>query len=317
MPWNTAIPVLIWAIVFAATSVLAWFFFPKDKLTNYLILLDYAVVNLYAMLVVNWAVVNYWLRFLPVIGFIVFFFRTVAIRKRRPWLPRRTGLPTLVLLILILPVAVFFDVRAFQSVTYPKNEGEIAYLAFPLRAGMHVALNGGNGLDGLGLNNYYQDWLGRKTGTDQQMIYSLDVVKMTVEGSISKGILPHDYNDYIGFLEIVYSPCIGTVDYVEDGHHEAKPFSEGEGMGNLIVLKCVDNYITLSNLRNGSIRVKPGDEVNLTSMIAMVGNTANNTYPHLHLQANKGSRDGKPLPMLFDHFDSVDRFIVRNLLTLR
>jgi murein DD-endopeptidase MepM/ murein hydrolase activator NlpD len=88
-------------------------------------------------------------------------------------------------------------------------------------------------------------------------------------------------------------------------------------MGNLIVIKCVDNYVTLSNLRNGSIRVKPGDKVNYTLMVAMVGNTTGNSFPHLHIQVNKGSRDGQPIPMLFDHFQSVDRFIVRNLLTLR
>jgi murein DD-endopeptidase MepM/ murein hydrolase activator NlpD len=88
-------------------------------------------------------------------------------------------------------------------------------------------------------------------------------------------------------------------------------------LGNLIVIRCVDLYVTLSNLRNTSIAVKVGDTVSYRNLIATVGNTADNTFPHLHIQVNKGSRDGPAVPMLFEGFEKINRFIVRNALTNR
>ncbi len=319
MPWNTATPVLIWAVFCIPLSVLMWFFRPKDKLTNFLAILDYFLANLYCFLCINWVIVNYWLRFLPIIFTIILIVRFIIKEQRLRFLPRRSlpGLALLLVSLLALPVVVFFNVRAFLSLREWSYHDQPALLAFPLRTGLHATLNGGDGLNGAGMNNYYQDWLGRKTGSGQDNVYALDVVKMTLEGHIGNGILPGSYNDYTGFLELVYSPCIGTVDYVEDDHPEVKPFAPGAGLGNLIVINCVGNYITLSNLRHGSITVKPGDKVDYRRIIAMVGNTADRTFPHLHIQAARGGRDGQPMPMLFEGFETINRFIVRNDLTLR
>lgn len=321
MPWNTAIPVLIWAVICIPLSVLMWFKRPKDKLTNILILLDYLLANLFCILCINWVIVNYWLRFLPLVLFIVLTTRFISKDKRAIFLPRRSRLALIVVGMLILPVVSFFDVRALSSLSHVNQAGQTAYLAFPLRLGLYATLNGGNGLDGIGLNNYYQDWLGQKTGAGQGMVYAIDAVKISLEGSLtfSGAILPHDHNNYIGFLDRVYSPCNGTVEYIEDNHPELEPFtsSPSAGLGNLIVIRCVDLYVTLSNLRNTSIAVKVGDTVSYRNLIATVGNTADNTFPHLHIQVNKGSRDGPAVPMLFEGFEKINRFIVRNALTNR
>jgi hypothetical protein len=321
MPWNTATPVLIWAVVCIPLTVLMWFKRPKDKLTNILILLDYFLANLFCFLCINWVIVNYWLHFWPLVFTIVLIIRFISKSKRTLFLPSRSRLALTVVALLILPVVSFLDVRALSSLSHVNQPGQTAYLAFPLRLGLYATLNGGNGMDGIGMNSYYQDWLGRKTSTGQGMAYALDAVKISLEGSLTPNgaILPRDYNKYIGFLDKVYSPCIGTVDYIEDNHPEIKPFtsSPSAGLGNLVVIRCVDIYVTLSNLRSGSIVVKVGDTVNLRSMIAMVGSTADNTFPHLHIQANNGSRDGPAMPMLFEGFEKINRFIVRNDLTNR
>jgi hypothetical protein len=321
MPWNTPTPVYIWAVFFIPLSVLMWFKRPKDRLTNILVLLAYFLANLFCMLTINWVIVDYWLRFLPLLTTIIFIIRFITKVRRATFLPRRSALLLPAVCVVILLAAIFFDVRALFSLKHINQPGETAYLVFPLRLGMYPTLNGGNGLDGAGLNNYYQDWLGRKTGANQEMGYALDAVKMSIDGKLtfSGAILPRDYNDYIGFLDKVYSPCIGTVDYIESDHPELKPFtsSPSAGLGNLIVIRCVDLYVTLSNLRTDSIAVKVGDQVGYRNLIATVGNTADNTFPHLHIQVNKGSRNGPPVPMLFEGFESINRFVVRNAITNR
>jgi hypothetical protein len=184
-------------------------------------------------------------------------------------------------------------------------------------------LNGGNGLDGWGMNNYYQNWLGHKTGSGANLVYAYDFGKLSeyLSGTISSGVLPKGFLDYYSFQETVYSPCNGTVDYVVNDLPNLPPFtSKGQGLGNMIVIKCVNNYVTMSNLQHDSVIYKVGDTVNMDLMVASIGNSADNTFPHLHMFVTSGSRDGTPVPILFEKLflaSSVDRWVFRNLLFLR
>jgi len=326
MPWETAAPVLVWFVICLAISAVMWIFRPHNKLANILLLLDYFAANLFFFMAINWAAVNYWLHFLPIVFTIVLTMRFLRKERQSRFLPSSQGWILAFVFLLTLPMFVFFDVRLFASLKHVDQQGQTAYMAFPLRNGLYATLNGGNGIAGIGLNSYYQDWLGRKTGNGQGEEYALDAAKISLGGSltVSGAILPHDHTDYIGFQDYVYSPCNGTVVKVTKTLPDIQPFtsSPSAGMGNLIVIRCVDMYVTLSNLRDNSIAFNEGDLVSYQNLVATVGNSANNTFPHLHIQVNKGSPDGPAVPMLFEHlfslnYVSVNRFIVRNLLTNR
>jgi murein DD-endopeptidase MepM/ murein hydrolase activator NlpD len=57
--------------------------------------------------------------------------------------------------------------------------------------------------------------------------------------------------------------------------------------GNHVVIAAgpAGPYVLLAHLRQGSIRVRPGQVVELGTPIGQCGNTGNSTEPHVHLQA--------------------------------
>ena len=66
MPWTTAIPVWITLAVFIPLAVALWIYRPAYKLIAYLLILVYAAASFFFVMTVNWAIVNYYLRFLSV-----------------------------------------------------------------------------------------------------------------------------------------------------------------------------------------------------------------------------------------------------------
>jgi hypothetical protein len=76
------------------------------------------------------------------------------------------------------------------------------------------------------------------------------------------------------------------------GPKVALPFSNLGG--NYVVLKCGDSYPLYAHLRNGSVRVKPGDTVRSGDPLGAVGNSGSSIQPHLHFQV-MNSADPFPL----------------------
>ncbi|MGE5225209.1 MAG: M23 family metallopeptidase [Omnitrophica WOR_2 bacterium] len=318
MPWATATPVLIWAVIFIPLTILLLAKNLDNRLGIILILIDYLLANYFFIQTVNWAVVNYYLRLLPILLCVILFIRFVRRLRRSPAWPRKTFSSLAITLagLLILPVLIFMSIRVFQSTGH---QGDRVLLLFPVRNGLYVIANGGNGLNGIGMNDDYQDWLGKKQSTEQNLIYAADVLKMSIRGSISQGILPDSHLDYVGFDDMVYSPCPGTIVYTEDGHPDLNRSSPGGPVsGNYIVLQCMDYYITLGSLRKGSITVRPGERVGMHVVIANMGSSAAPNIPHLHIHATTGDwkADGKPVPMLFEGSFAVNQFATRNKIFL-
>lgn len=330
MPWNSVLPIVIWAVVFIPLTIVLWILRADNKLTAILIILDFALVNVFFFLSVSWAIVNLYLEFIPLILSIVILFRLTGTRKWRKgsFLPKMSFLPLVITIVfvIILPVAGYLAYRAVQSLGYSHDQAIL--LLFPERNGMYVIANGGNGQDGWGLNNSYQDWMGQKTSGDQFMAYSADIFKMSDRGYISNGILPPYFADYQGFEDFVYTPCQGTILKVEDGHPDVPAFTRTTtDLGNFVVIDCSvssdanpnDTFdVTLGNLRNQSILVKEGDSVSLGIVVGAVGNSASNSIPHLLIYTTKGgwSTNSKPMPMLFDGAFAVDQFPIRNKIYL-
>lgn len=304
MPWDTPLPVLIWALTGLPLSLWALLKPPAGKLPAYLIALDILLLNLYFAYTAPWAVVNYYLRALPFLLSLAVIARMIHAARSQPFFPqtKQGWALTAILLVLAVPPA-FMDAQALRSYRYPASAGPSMYALPPLQGGLHVFINGGNGLDGWGMNNAYRDWLGRQTGADPAAGYSVDLVKLAASGAMSRGILPRDFRRYEIFGERVYSPCLGQVVKVQDGIADVPPFSDsGSALGNYVVLKCAQFSVTLANLRVHSISVKEGELVALNTPLAEVGNSMAHTFPHLHMRAATGGESGtaQPAPILFE-----------------
>jgi hypothetical protein len=302
---------------------LMWFKQPDNKLTGLLFALDFLLYYLFWVESVNWVIFNYWIWLIP-IPFIIILLLHYRRRFDRPawigtvpWLPGKSLANRILLAVaMILTLGLgYLTVRVILSFDYKSAPGDPLLLWFPVRNGAYVIANGGNAVNGIGLSTYYHGWFG--SDGDPMDAYAVDVLKLwSLGGSISQGILPDSNLKYKIYEDWVYGPCFGTVVYVEEGHPDVKPFAEpGSELGNYIVIQCADSFVTLANLRKGSITKQPGDQVSVTGVIATVGNSGSPSIPHLHIQAARGGWRpgmGTAVPMLFDGAYAVNQFATRN-----
>lgn len=150
--------------------------------------------------------------------------------------------------------------------------------------------------------------------------YALDVVQLNEWGFRAAGLAPERLGAYEIYGDPVYSPLTGTV--VDTAGH-FPDLTPGERMpdhpaGNHVWLRRDSLYVVLAHLQEGSVRVTPGDHVQVGERLAAVGNTGNTTEPHLHVHAvtlpdttaaNPDSLLGRgtPVPIRFN-----GRFLTRN-----
>ena len=303
MPWSTAIPVYIWAVICIPAAVLLWKFCPRNKLAAYFLAIDYALLTLFCFWVINWVMLVYWLRFLAILSAFFLIGRALYTTWYRPWIPRGTrGIALLVFSLLLLPFLTYAVVKVFPSNGYASYTGKPVLMMVP-GDGMWVVVNGGNGVDGWGMNNSQDTIFGPDGYSDPSLGYSVDMTKMLTSGMLnSAGSLNSDFRTYDGFNVPVRTPCQGEVVLVEDGHPDVEIGTKIEGLGNYIVLKCVDYYVTVGGLRN--IISKVGDKVRLSQFVGYMGNSAAPAIPHVHIHAtlNSYGPDGTPVPILFEPF---------------
>jgi hypothetical protein len=329
MPWTTTTPIYIWAVTTIILMIVLWFKQPDNRVTGILFTLDFLLYYLFWVECVNWVVLNYWLWLLPIPLIIVLLFH---IRRRFdkpawvgkvPFWPTKTRLSRSLLavsLVLFLGLG-YVDFRVMLSFDYEIAPGDPLLLWFPARRGAYVIANGGNARDGFGLSTYHNGWFNSEN--DPMSAYSVDVVKLwgLLAGSMSNSPLPSKNFDYRIYEDWVVSPCMGIVVYVEDGHPDLKPFEQPQSkLGNYIVVQCGDAFVTLANLKNGSIEnsgraFQPGDVIFFNELLGLVGNSGTPSIPHLHIQAARGGwrpGTGTPVAILFDGAYAVNQFATRN-----
>lgn len=116
----------------------------------------------------------------------------------------------------------------------------------------------------------------------QQFAY--DLLKVT-NGSSFEGD-PSKNESYFAFGEEVLAPCAARVVLVFDGIKDNIPgeVNPGQLAGNHIVLQTVNQeYLVLAHLKENSIVVEEGQDVQAGELLALCGNSGNSTEPHLHL----------------------------------
>jgi hypothetical protein len=312
MPWLSLMPIFIWALICIPIFVLFWFIHPTNRLMLFLVWLAYTSINLVCFMMVNWALLNYYLRFAPLalaFGLLLHWQKPL---RNTPWLPERNrmGLGGVFGVLLFMGFPVYLLVGVYRSSNLNQVSTIPLLSLYPVRTGLYVIANGGNNQHGWGLNNYGQDWLGTSTNRDEEKLFAIDILEMRTNGMIADGVLDKNFLNYEIFTEPVYSPCMGVIVFVDDGRPDIPPYSRASGpqdqFGNRITIQCSDFLVTLANLR--SITVQAGDEVSFNRIVAQVGNTASNSIPSLHMYVT--TLDGTPVPILFEdgyRFNFVSR----------
>ena len=323
MPWTITTPIIIWAVTTFVLMALMWLKQPDNKLTGILFALDFLLYYIFWVECVNWVIFIYWIWLIPIPFIIVLLFHyrrrfdRPAWVGKVPWLPGKSLASRILLGVAVVLTFIlgYVDTRVILSFDYKSAPGDPLLLWFPVRNGAYVIANGGNAVNGIGLSSYYHGWFG--SDGDPMNAYAVDVVKLwNLGGSISQGILPDSNLKYKIYEDWVYGPCFGTVVYAEDGHPDVKPFSEPSSeLGNYLVIQCADSFVTLANLRKGSIKKQPGDQVSVIGVIATVGNSGRPSIPHLHIRAARGGWRrgmGTAIPVLFDGAYAINQFATRN-----
>ena len=138
-------------------------------------------------------------------------------------------------------------------------------------------------------------------------------------------------SDFYGWGIDVYSPAKGVVAQVVDGVDERNPVNIINDLryaaritrayndnlvdskyllGNSVIVKTDESeYIVLAHLQKNSIMVKPGQSVDVSSVIGKLGHSGNSTMPHLHLQAmdNLDFRKAKGIPIIFSQYYAIKK----------
>jgi hypothetical protein len=245
----------------------------------------------------------------PYVFFILF---AVALARQRhgfsglSWFPPREVV-ALANTVVVLVLAVFMVMQTPAVLLAGRLPGQQASieLQFPLHDGTYRIIHGGANA---ALNHHFSVPAQR---------YALDIVALDGWGMRARGLLPEDLRRYAVFSRQVIAPCTGEVLETVDGIPDNQPpaVNPEHLAGNFVTLACGSHTVLLAHLRRGSVRVAPGQSVEVGAVLGEVGNSGNSTEPHLHIHAVAGrvmdqstlTDDGVAVPMRFD-----GRFLMRN-----
>jgi hypothetical protein len=182
---------------------------------------------------------------------------------------------------------------------------------FPLRDGTFLVVNGGsNSL----VSAHVQTLAGERYRDFRGQSYGVDLVAVNRLGLRASGMAPTDPRRYAIFGQPIHAPCSGTVLRAEDGYPDMPPpqADRTHMPGNFVLLDCLGVHILLAHIRQGTVRVRPGDRLAAGTTIGNVGNSGNTNEPHLHIHAQRPAQgdaflSGDPLAIRLG-----GRFLARN-----
>jgi len=148
--------------------------------------------------------------------------------------------------------------------------------------------------------SYFVSQSGPDVGVHQtpQEKYAMDIIKGL---PFMSSFLKRNLTDYPIFGESIYAPCYGNVKELRDGFLDNRPGVRAK-TANIIIIGCNGFDVYMAHIKNGSFKVKLGQVVRESDVLAEVGNSGNSSEPHLHIMAYSQDKDGNkiPLPLLFD-----------------
>lgn len=148
--------------------------------------------------------------------------------------------------------------------------------------------------------------------------HSIDFVKHDAWGNRTKrfGLHPQPQNieSYLVFDEPVFAPCRGQVVAMENDkpdHPAGTRFRDRSG-SNFVTLRCGRTDVILAHLKQGSLKVALGQQIETGTLLGKIGHSGNTEEPHLHINAqtiaNSDQADSYPEPVIMT-FDG--RYLVR------
>ncbi|WGV25655.1 M23 family metallopeptidase [Halotia branconii] len=186
-------------------------------------------------------------------------------------------------------------------------------LAFPLRGGDYLILNGGSDIR-INAHLKTMDESVARFRAYRGQSYGIDIIQIDRFGLRTQGVVPSDPVAYQIYGEPVLAPCAGKiVQAIDDLPDMTIPqIDRVNRAGNHVILRCGDIDVLLAHFRPQSLSVQTGTDVKVGDRIAEVGNSGASDEPHLHIHAQRpGSSvapfSGDPLPMRFN-----GRFLIRS-----
>ncbi|WP_148881914.1 M23 family metallopeptidase [Thermococcus aciditolerans] len=138
--------------------------------------------------------------------------------------------------------------------------------------------------------------------------YAYDFLVKDESGKTHRGS-GESLEDYYAYGKPILAPADGIVVDVRDGVPDNPPgrilWSIRDFRGNFVLIKHDEGeYSFLTHLKNGSVRVKPGQRVKRGEIIGLCGNSGFSTEPHLHfhVQDSPNFFSAVGLPVKFIRF---------------
>ena len=179
-------------------------------------------------------------------------------------------------------------------------------LSFPFKNGVYSPYWGGNGKASSFMNYHYLSSIHKGAKTNLSMKYAVDIEKLNKLGMSTKGLLPHELENYEIYHQEILSPCEGKVVEVVDGLRNEMPFTGNYpyNVGNHVAIIKGEICVILGHMQKGSIPVKVGDSVETGDVIGKVGSSGMADQPHIHIQAMKVAEGSiwtwEGVPIIFD-----------------
>lgn len=145
------------------------------------------------------------------------------------------------------------------------------------------------------------------------MRYAYDFCPVNAEGEMYKGKYENNA-DWLGFGANIHAAGDGKVAAMFDGMADSRSFNESEIsarpmviFGNFVVIDHLNGeYSLFAHLKQGSVKVKPGDTVKRGQVIAQIGASGSANIPHLHYELRTGTGvNAEGLPSYFNNFRRV------------
>ena len=216
-----------------------------------------------------------------------------AIIKRR--YSRLSMLTTLIALILLAPAILIVKPIAFPASLESTTPSTTVRL--PADVPLRVAW-GGDSIE----TNYHA------AAPDQRWAYDL-LVEPYLTGS-------YRLEDYGCYGVPVVAPVSGLVVNARDGEPDEVPAITSNNVlaptGNHVFIQMdTGTYLVIAHLKQGSVRVKTGENVEEGQVIGECGNSGNTSEPHIHIHHQRQDPSVFPinfaegLPLYFRHHDGA------------
>lgn len=310
---NNMIALLIGLQIGLPLALIAWLAIAPPR--NFLGVLLQAFVTAITLLAIArmgvWVFPPWWTPYLYGLLFVLSLL--IGVRRRKPQRKLPSHWLGWIAVIIFVALGVFVGNEAVQSWAgqFPPPIAAVD-LAFPLRDGDYLILNGGSNIR---INAHLKtlDESVPRFRAYRGQSYGVDIIKVNPFGLRAKGLVPSDPAAYQIYGESVFAPCSGKIIQAIDGFRDLKvpQVDLVNRAGNYVVLRCSNTDVVLAHLRPQSLSVQAGMTVKVGDCIAEVGNSGASDEPHLHISAQRpGSLiepfSGDPLPIRFD-----GRFLVR------